>query len=135
MRIEYAPKNILSPIPGRRRRAVQRVLLVARLPPPPLPPPPGHVRPLREAERERREFKDVEAKVPGHGEVVGWGSGVQVSWRKRNKINKNRLCSKTCGIDMDFVHLGRQCAQEEKLKGNCCEFIEPMSSRRKLDKS
>ncbi len=35
-------------------------------------------------------------------------------------LNENRLCSKTCGIDMEFVHFGRQCAQKEKLKGNFC---------------
>ncbi len=61
--------------------------------------------------------------------------------RARQEENKNRLCSKTCGIDMYFVHLGRQYAQGEKLKGNFCgipprsEFIEPRSSRRKLDES
>ncbi len=60
----------------------------------------------------------------------------------KKKVNKNRLCSKNCGIDVDFVHhLGRQCTPEEKLKGNICGvppqsgFVEPKSSIRKVDET
>ncbi len=55
--------------------------------------------------------------------------------------SKKRLCSKTCGIDMDSVHFCRQCTQEEKLKGNFCgippwsEFIELKSLVRKMAES
>ncbi len=79
-----------------------------------------------------------EARAGGEEGGVAALAGVGDGAGQEKSKQEQTLFEETCG---KVHHTGRQCTREEKLKGNFCgvppesEFVEPKSSRRKLDET
>ncbi len=65
--------------------------------------------------------RGLEGAAPAEGGGGAHGAAKVGAWSE----TRNRLCSKTCGRDKEFVHFARQCTQEEKLKGTFCGIPPP----------